>query len=101
MKCLSSQDSGSRTCGFSIRPTITFDLVLMQEIFGADWSNTKKHFLLLVAHPRVDVVRISARKYLCLSLHLEHVSNNGILQGSRTLGLPGNDAARRGTSDLV
>lgn len=62
---------------------MTFDLVLMQEIFGADWSNTKKHLLLLVAPSRINVVRISARKYLCLNLHLDQVSNNGILQGSR------------------
>ena len=92
MKCLSSQDSGSRTCGFSIRPTITFDLVLMQEIFGADWSNTKKHFLLLVAPPRINMVHISARKYLGLSLYVDQVSNNGILQGSRNLGLSRSDA---------
>ena len=62
-------------------------------IFGADWSNTKKHFLLLVAHPRVDVVHISARKYLGLSLYLDQVPHDHIFEGPKILGLPRSDAS--------
>ena len=58
-------------------------------------------FILLFAPSGIHVVHISAGKYLGLSLYLGQVPHDHIFEGPKTLGLPGNYAARRRTSDLV